>query len=83
RAIELIEEKKIADANRIIKKFEEDPDTEILNGRWGPYIKSGKKNYKLPKDLADPSKLSFGEVKYIIENQPAKGKRKALKSVKK
>jgi hypothetical protein len=37
----------------------------------------------LPKDLADPSKLSFGEVKYIIENQPAKGKRKALKSVKK
>ena len=83
RAIELIEAKKIADANRVIKKFEEDPDTEILNGRWGPYIKSGKKNYKLPKDLEDPSKLSFGEVKYIIENQPAKGKRKALKSVKK
>ncbi len=83
RAIELIEAKKIADANRIIKKFEEDPDTEILNGRWGPYIKSGKKNYKLPKDLEDPSKLSLDEVKHIIENQPAKGKRKAKKSAKK
>ncbi len=83
RAIELIEAKKIADANRIIKKFEEDPDTEILNGRWGPYIKSGKKNYKLPKDLEDPSKLSLDEVKHIMENQPAKGKRKAKKSAKK
>lgn len=83
RAIELIEAKKIADANRIIKKFEEDPDTEILNGRWGPYIKSGKKNYKLPKDLEDPSKLSLDEVKHIMENQPAKGKRKAKKSANK
>ena len=83
RAIELIEAKKIAEANRIIKKFEEDPDTEILNGRWGPYIKSGKKNYKLPKDLEDPSKLSLDEVKHIMENQPAKGKRKAKKSAKK
>ena len=83
RAIELIEAKKIADANRIIKKFEEDPDTEILNGRWGPYIKSGKKNYKLPKDLEDPSKLTLEEVKHIMENQPAKGKRKAKKTTKK
>ena len=83
RAIELIEAKKIADANRIIKKFEEDPDTEILNGRWGPYIKSGKKNYKLPKDLEDPSKLTLEEVKHIMENQPSKGKRKAKKTTKK
>ena len=83
RAIELIEAKKIADANRIIKKFEEDPDTEILNGRWGPYIKSGKKNYKLPKDLEDPSKLTLEEVKHIMENQPAKGKRKEKKTTKK
>lgn len=83
RAIELIEAKKLADANRIIKTFEEDPDTEILNGRWGPYIKSGKKNYKLPKDLEDPSKLSLDEVKHIMENQPVKGKQKAKKSAKK
>jgi DNA topoisomerase-1 len=83
RAIELIEAKKIADANRIIKKFNKDPDTEILNGRWGPYIKSGKKNFKLPKDLEDPSKLTLEEVKYIMENQPIKGKRKVKKTTKK
>ena len=83
RAIELIEAKKIADSNRIIKKFDKDPDTEILNGRWGPYIKSGKKNFKLPKDLEDPSKLTLEEVKYIMENQPIKGKRKVKKTTKK
>ncbi|PCJ66294.1 MAG: DNA topoisomerase I [Bacteroidetes bacterium] len=75
RAIELIEAKRIIDANKLIKKFDEDADTQLLNGRWGPYIKSGKKNFKLPKDLEDPSKLTYEEVKHIMENQPAKGKK--------
>ena len=78
RAIELIEAKRIVDANRIIKQFEEDEETQILNGRWGPYIKSGKKNYKLPKDLEDPKKLTLEEVKEIMANQPVskRGKKK-------
>lgn len=79
RAIELIEAKRISDANKIIKLFDEEPETQVLNGRWGPYIKSGKKNYKLPKDLEDPSKLTLEEVKHIMENQPAKGKRAKAK----
>lgn len=83
RAIELIEAKRLADANRLIKKFDEDTDIQILNGRWGPYIKSGKKNFKIPKDLEDPSKLSLEEVKHIIENQPTKGKSKVKKVSKK
>lgn len=74
RAVELILAKRKADAERIIKQFEEDPATQILNGRWGPFIKSGKKNFKLPKDLEDPSKLTLEEVKHIMENQPAKGR---------
>ncbi|MDA8886590.1 type I DNA topoisomerase [Bacteroidia bacterium] len=79
RAIELIEAKRIVDANRLIKEFEEDENTQILNGRWGPYIKSNKKNFKLPKDLEDPKKLTYEEVKHIMENQPAKGKRAPAK----
>ena len=79
RAIELIEAKRISDANKIIKLFDEEPETQVLNGRWGPYIKSGKKNYKLPKDLEDPSKLTLEEVKHIMENQPVKGKRAKAK----
>ena len=82
RAIELIEAKRIADANRIIKIFEEE-DIQLLNGRWGPYIKAGKKNFKLPKDLEDPKKLSLEEVKHIMENQPVKGKRAPRKTAKK
>lgn len=74
RAVELILAKRKADTERIIKNFDEDPETQILNGRWGPFIKSGKKNFKLPKDLEDPAKLSLEEVKHIMENQPTKGK---------
>lgn len=83
RAIELIEAKRLTDANRLIKSFDEDPNTQLLNGRWGPYIKSGKKNYKLPKDIEDPSKLSLDEVKHIMENQPTKGRARAKKGAKK
>lgn len=77
RAIELVLAKRKADAERLIKEFDEDPTTQILNGRWGPFIKSGKKNFKLPKDLEDPSKLTLEEVKHVMENQPAKGRAKA------
>src|SRR5690606_11647082 len=50
RAIELIQNKRIADANKTIKTFDENPDIQVLNGRFGPYIKAGKKNVKIPKD---------------------------------
>ncbi len=45
RCIELIEEKR----NQTLREFE-GTDMKILNGRWGPYLKAGKKNVKLPKD---------------------------------
>jgi DNA topoisomerase I len=48
-AIQLIEEKRIADANRLIADFPGDPVVQILNGRWGPYIVVGKDNVKIPK----------------------------------
>ncbi len=82
RAIELVLAKRKADAERLIKEFDEDPTTQILNGRWGPFIKSGKKNFKLPKDLEDPSELTLEEVKHIMENQPAKGRGKVKPKVK-
>jgi DNA topoisomerase-1 len=79
RAVELVLAKRQADLDRIIKKFEEDPSIQILNGRWGPFIKSGKNNFKLPKDLEDPSKLTLEEVNHIMENQPAKGRKAPAK----
>ena len=49
RAIELMENKKVADASKLLKTFAEREDVQILDGRWGAYLKIGKNNYKLPK----------------------------------
>ncbi|MCE2740894.1 MAG: type I DNA topoisomerase [Sphingobacteriales bacterium] len=66
RAIELIEGKRIADANKLLKSFDEDPEVKILNGRWGPYISKGKGNYKLSK-TQKLDELTFAMVSEIIE----------------
>jgi DNA topoisomerase-1 len=78
RAVELIKEKKEADAKKMIKVFPENEEVQLLNGRWGPYLKIGKKNFKLPKDV-EAEKLTLEECITISENQPAprKGKAKA------
>ena len=82
RAIELIEEKRIEDEKKIIKQFPENEDVQLLNGRWGPYLKIGKKNFKLPKDV-EPEKLTLEECIHISENQPKKTARKTKKKAKK
>ena len=51
RAIELIESKRKAEEERHLKKFDEDPKLEVLNGRYGPYIVYDGKNYRIPRDL--------------------------------
>jgi DNA topoisomerase I len=71
RAIELIQHKRIADANKTIKVFEENPDIQILNGRYGPYIKAGKKNVKIPKGK-EPAELTLEECVALAEAAPEK-----------
>ena len=73
-AIQLIKDKREADAKKHIKSFDENPEIQILNGRWGPYIKMGKKNYKIPKDK-EAETLTYDETIHIIENQPEPKKR--------
>lgn len=71
RAIELIEAKRKADAEKFIKSFDKNPDVHILNGRYGPYIKVGKKNIKIPKDK-EPKDLTLEECLEIAEKAPEK-----------
>ncbi|MGB5930161.1 MAG: DNA topoisomerase, partial [Cyclobacteriaceae bacterium] len=71
RAIELIEAKRKADAEKHIKSFDENPDVQILKGRWGPYIKVGKQNVKIPKDK-EPTELTLEECLELAENAPVK-----------
>ena len=72
QVLELIKEKEQTEANKLIKKFEGELDVEILNGRYGPYIASGGKNYKIPKNL-NPADLTIEECKNIISELESKG----------
>ena len=65
-AIALIEGKRVKDEQRFIKKFEEDPEMEILKGRFGPYISYQKANYRIPKMVTDPTILTLEDCKKII-----------------
>ncbi len=73
RALELIEEKKIADANRIIQDFE-DEEIQVLNGRYGPYVTNKKKNARVPKDR-DPKTLTLDECRDLLEAAPERRRR--------
>ena len=71
QAIELIEAKRSADRQKTITVFEEDPDVQVLNGRYGPYIAYKKKNYKLPKDIGDPAAITLEQARKIIADADA------------
>lgn len=79
RAIELIEAKKEADKNKFIAVFDkEKPEIQVLRGRYGPYIKSGRSNYKIPKDRV-PEELTREDCLEIMSAAPAPKTRKARK----
>ena len=65
-AIALIDGKREKDEQRFIKKFEEEPEMEILKGRFGPYISYRKANYRIPKTITDPVALTLEDCKKII-----------------
>jgi len=81
RALELIELKKIEDANRIIQDFE-DEGIQVLNGRYGPYITDKKKNARVPKDR-EPKSLTLEECKELLAAAPERGRRGKKKAKKK
>ncbi len=81
RALELIEAKKIEDANRIILDFEEE-GIQVLNGRYGPYITNKAKNARVPKDR-EPKTLTLEECKELLAAAPERGRRGKKKVAKK
>lgn len=77
-AIELIQQKREKDENRFIKKFEEDPELEILNGRYGPYIAYKGKNYRIPKTGYTPAEMTLSDCMKLVseaDQKPATKKR--------
>jgi DNA topoisomerase-1 len=81
RALEVIEEKKIADAERLILDFEAE-GIQVLNGRYGPYITDKAKNARVPKDR-EPKSLTLEECRELLAAAPARGGRGKKKAAKK
>ena len=81
RALVLIEEKKKADAERIILDFE-DEGIQVLNGRYGPYITNKAKNARVPKDR-EPKTPTLEECKELLAAAPERGRRGKKKAAKK
>jgi DNA topoisomerase-1 len=70
RALEVIREKEIADANRLILDFP-DAKIQVLNGRYGPYITDKERNAKIPKDK-DPKTLTLEECQALLAAAPVR-----------
>ena len=81
RAIELIEEKRAKDASNHLRSFEEEPELEVLNGRYGPYIKYKGNNYRIPKDRhGEAASLTLEECMKLIEAEGEKAPKKVAKT---
>ena len=52
----------------VIKSFDEKPELQVLNGRFGPYIAFDGNNYKLPKNVT-PADLTLEECIDIVNKQ--------------
>ena len=82
---QLIAKKQEAEANKVIKTFDEMPGLEVLNGRFGPYLAykpAGARkatNYKIPKGT-DPSSLSLEEAKKLMDGDTSTEKKVTKKA---
>ena len=66
-AVALIEDKRKQEEKRHLKKFDEEPEMEVMNGRFGPYIAYNGKNYRLPKALhAKAAELTLEQCMEVV-----------------
>jgi DNA topoisomerase-1 len=84
RCVELIKAKRQAEIDKYIKTFPENPEVQLLNGRWGPYLVIGQNNFKIPKGT-DPKELTLDDCLAIAADpkNASKGSRWKKKEVKK
>ena len=77
-AIKVIEERRKAEADRFIKRFDEEPDLEIIRGRFGPYLTYKEQNYRLPKAMQErAADLTLAECLGLIKDLEEKAKNAA------
>ena len=67
-AIEIIKAQRDAEAKKVLKTFDEEPDLKVMNGRYGPYIVYKKQNVKIPKGK-DAENLTLEECREIVADE--------------
>ena len=67
-AIDLIKAQREAEAKKVLKTFDEEPDLKVMNGRYGPYIVYMKQNVKIPKGK-DAESLTLEECREIVADE--------------
>ena len=78
QAVIMMHRKHQEEAERHLKSFEEDPELEVLNGRYGPYISYKGNNYRLPKNMHEKANdLTYEACMEIINEQNEKPATKA------
>jgi len=74
-AIHIIEDKRKSEADKHMKSFPEEPELEIINGRFGPYMVYKGENYRLPKSQQERvAELTCEECLQMIKEQEEKAK---------
>jgi DNA topoisomerase-1 len=67
-ACRLIVDKRESEAKKVIATFAEEPELQVLNGRYGPYISYKKQNFKIPKGK-DAAQLTLADVRAIVADE--------------
>ncbi len=70
-AIELIVEKRATEAKKVLKTFDEEPELQIMDGKYGPYMAYKGSNYKIPKNII-PLDLTLQNCMELITIQAEK-----------
>ena len=87
RAVEELAKKASANngrggASKALKELGDHPDgggpVNVMDGRYGPYVKFAKINATIPKDQ-DPEKITMEQALILISEKAAKGKKKGKK----
>ena len=81
QAIQIIEEKRQKDKDKVIRVFEENAEARIENGRWGPFVRFGKQNLKIPKGT-EVEKITYADVLKWAEEDSKGGAGKKAKATK-
>jgi DNA topoisomerase-1 len=80
RALEVVKELKEAKAKALIADFP-DKKMQVLDGRYGPYVKEGRKNHKLPKGIIreELESISFEDLQKLMKKAASPAKKKTTR----